>query len=182
VSGWPRDVPPTLPVVHPWAWEARAQGLMSGGFGLQGVASAAYPTANRALLIPFTPTRDMRPALWYWHNGATVSGNVEVGVWDAALQKVASSGSVAQAGVNAFQSVAAAGGTVIKGGRTGYLVVCVDNTTATLFRLAPSGTLLNGLGVLMLATSLPLPTSLAGAVGTNASYVPLFGFSERSFL
>jgi hypothetical protein len=182
MSGWPLDEAPSLPVMSAWATEAIGQALVAQGGRLDGATSGTYTTANRAILIPFTPKRDMRPALWYWQNGAAVSGNLEVGVWDYALQKVASSGSVAQAGVSAYQTAAVAGSPVLRAGRTYYLVLCCDNTTAAYIRVATAGGASAGLGQLMLATSLPLPASLVGAVVSNQGNFPHFGFTERSFL
>src|SRR5215472_10595677 len=78
----------------------------------QALASAVWSSANRCLFFPFylEQPRTFQGALWA--NGAAVSGNVNVAVYDATGARQATTGSVAQSGTSAMQSAAFSGGAV----------------------------------------------------------------------
>jgi hypothetical protein len=65
----------------------------------------AIGTANVALYAPiFVPEPCVITKLW-WQNGATVSGNVDVGVYTEEGTRIVSTGSIAQAGVSNLQTI-----------------------------------------------------------------------------
>ncbi len=69
-------------------------------------ASVAYPSANLGLYIPLYVSAPGLAQGLFWQNGTAVAGNVEVAIYDEDGNKLASSGVVAAAGVNAPQYVA----------------------------------------------------------------------------
>lgn len=180
MTDWPVGKQDPLPVLSPWSAESLGAFALSAGASLTSAASGAYPTASRMLLFPIALQRRFKAANWFWANGAAVSGNVDVGIYDRALNRLGNAGSTAQVGTSAYQTVSA-GGLVLAAGLY-YLGIACDNTTATFQRIAPNGTGLAALGALQLAASFPLPSSAAAAGLTNQAYMPLFGMTSRSFM
>src|SRR5574341_2665086 len=83
--------------------------LFSMGVELAAVAAAApssqaWLVANRATYIPFNLPVDGIVQHLAVQNGAAVSGNINIGIYDAALARIVSSGSTPQAGTNQVQS------------------------------------------------------------------------------
>lgn len=159
----------------------------AGDFGIAhaagAVASAVYPVASLALFIPFTVAGDDRPYRVYskiiWNNGAAVSGNIDVGVYDAKGNKLASAGSTAQAGTTAPQVFSFATPLKLVPGRY-YLAIAMDNVTGTLARIAPTAASVRCMGLGQMAAAFPLPAT-ATIVGSAQSYIPWFTLVEGSF-
>lgn len=141
-------------------------------------APATWPAANRAIYIPFVLAESVTVVKLFWVNGATVSGNVDVGIYGGVSQtRLVSSGTTAQAGVNDVQSVDVTD-TAMGPGQF-YLALVCDNTTAT-FQRWPTATLnLKVAGAAQQASAFVLPTS-AVLAATTAAYLPVFGLSLRT--
>lgn len=160
--------PGTLPVI---SWFSH--GPLLGGALTNGNGSAAWPAANRAYLWMLQLTEPVLLTKLFWFNGATVSGNVDCGIY--ALDKgaltatrIVSTGSTVQAGVSAPQEVDIAD-TILGVGE--YLIALAATATTTTF--LQSGYQSNDrevqqIGVYRADTAFPLPTTLtlAGAAGT----------------
>lgn len=145
-------------------------------------ASATYPTANLAILIPFNLPRDATIVKLWANNGATLSGNIDVGIYDDAFAKIVSIGSTVQAGTaNQLQEFDITDTTMIAGRY--YLVVALDNTTATLMRFTPTvaSSQLRQMGCAQMAAAFPLPATITPAIITNF-YLPLIGLSLRTLV
>lgn len=143
-------------------------------FAASAPVSGAWPAANLALFFPFVLQGPAVCQGFWWMNGGTASGNVDVGIYDYALNKAGSTGATVQAGTNALQAAAPAGGIFqLPAGRY-YLAVAASSATATLIRQAPSQQAMRMLGCFQQATAAPLPAS--GAVTPAAigqAYAPL---------
>src|SRR3972149_4026032 len=145
-------------VISPWSACSIANCI-----GTMGVpASAVWPTANKALYVPFRIGKPVLVKKLFLINGATVSGNVDVGIYDAAGTRLISAGSTAQAGASALQQFDIAD--TLLGWGLFYMALAVRNVTATALGTA---TLvfseLHHLGMGM-------PTS---------AFLPLFGLAGR---
>lgn len=98
-------------------------------------------------------------------NGATVNGNVDVGVYrfdGTNYVRIASSGSVAQAGTSAVQALTLTAPVTVRDGD--YLAFAADSATGTYRIMTHVGSALVGTPMnlsLAKATSFPLPTSIA---------------------
>jgi hypothetical protein len=141
-----------------------------------GPTSGAYSTANQALYIPFRLSHRLPVAQVGWWNGATVSGNVDMGIYDAAGNRLGHTGSTAQAGVSVLQAVALA--LTLDPGYYYFGFAC-DNITATFFRYpvgASSAQALQALQLQVQATAFPLPATatFANPGGPNIPYMALF--------
>jgi hypothetical protein len=152
-----------------------------GGRELGNIASATWPAANDALFWPFlisVPTIVRK--LWVY-NGATVSGNFDIGIYTEDGKQVIAQGSVAQAGASVLQ-VFDPTDFLLQPAQY-YMALAFNNTTATVFQ---TGTLTNAsvcrmLGATKQATAFPLPTTATFAAYT-ASRIPICGLSTRAVL
>jgi hypothetical protein len=142
------------------------------------VSNAAWPTANKAIFIPFRTnelTRMQTPAVI---NGGTVSGNIDGGIYTEDGVRLVSSGSVAQTGTNATQSLTIANFNLPAGNY--YFAVSMDNNTGTLGRFAAGNVAsLRALGVKEQTTAFPLPANATFAQ-IASDYVPTFFLSTSS--
>lgn len=147
-------------------------GPLSAGTFMSAASSATYPAANRAIAIPFRTPDPFIVKQLYACNGATVSGNIDVGVYDLAGTRIISAGSTAQAGTSVLQ-VFDVTDTLIGAGAY-YIVVAMDNTTGTLFRQNHNTHQSKFFGMTTVESSFSLPATLT--FGTAASgYSPFMG-------
>ena len=152
-------------------------GLESLGYvgALGASASATYPTANLAMFFPFrvfNPNGIVIVKLVV-SNGASILGNIDVGIYDASGTKLVSSGSTAQAGISALQEFDIADTTLGPG--VFYLAVAMNNTTGTLTRNSLFVKQSRMLGCLQMATAFPLPATATFATSTNGYLVHMMG-------
>lgn len=151
-------------------------------FGLYGISnsgtapsSGTFPTANKVFYCPVRTPCPLTVALFYAYNGATVSGNIEVGLYSIDGVRLATSGSVAQAGTNGAQIFDIADKFVGEG--VFYLAVSMDNTTGTLFRTANPALLNAAMGMLVETTvSFGLPAIWSPGTMVDA-FMPRIGMA-----
>lgn len=146
-------------------------------------ASAAWPVASRAIGFPFSNLgeRDFVVASAWWLNGsAAMVGNVCVAVYDERWRRLATTGSVAQAGAaSALQSAPMA--VTLPPGGPYYLMLVSDSASAQFYRSGPSFGVLATLGCIAQSSAFPLPDPLVPVL-VSSNYLPFFGLTERSFL
>ncbi len=146
----------------------------SGSGGTAGAASTAWGTANLArfylLRLPFMyPMRRMFVA-----NGATISGNVDVGIYTQAGTKIWTSGSTAQSGASVLQYFNATDTLLMPG--TYILALAMSSATATVHRV--TGSFAGGLwGATRQASAFTLPDPLTIATSAEA-YLAIFGITS----
>lgn len=157
----------------------------AGGIGGTNLSSVAYPTANVAMLVPFRVLTAMPVKQVWWMQGATVAGNVDVGVYNLDARLLLSGGAVAQsvAGVSAIGQVTFSTPTILYPGGY-YLAVACSSATGTFYQLPALSGGLNSwkmLGLAQVASNMPLadnPT-LATFVGGGTPRVPYFGICSE---
>lgn len=145
-------------------------------------ASAVWETANSARYLPFVLSDTLVVAQLFCQNGATVSGNVDMGIYSEAGARLVSIGSTAQAGVSTLQFFNITD-TTLGPGRY-YLALGCDNTTATFLQHnTADADLLRSWGVLS-ATGLTGPTLPATATfsATTATQLVVIGLTTRTTL
>lgn len=160
--------------IGPWSPEAIGPQIAFYGawttFG-----SATWPSANLAIGYPFV-LPEPRTALQMWvFNGSAVSGNIDAGIYTAAGAKLVSMGSTAQSGTSTLQLLNITD-TVLPANTLLYAWLAVDNTTATITRLAGGVSLAQtgGTGVVQMASAFALPSTVTpAAIASN--YIPAFG-------
>lgn len=172
---------PNPPVITPS--HAVSIGLSAPTSRLFNAVSFTWATANSARIFPFAVTDWGIVYQLLFFVGATSSGNIDVGVYDSALNRIVSAGSTAMsASTNAIQEINVAD-TVLSPGDY-FLAGACDNTTGTIFRsqfndeyfLSSNRTYIQtGL------TAAALPATLAPVLDTQAnSECPLIGIQLRS--
>ena len=181
MSVWPEVHVPPMPTMMPWSVDAIGirMGPMAGGVV---DVSTVWSAANRALFIPFALGTQATITRVFWFNGATVSGNVDCGVYDAAGTRLISSGSTAQAGTTAIQSVDVTD-TVIGPGNF-YLALAMNNTTGTIrIRTLGNVVLSKAVGMAAMATAFALPATVT-LITTPVDSIPSCGvvFSPRTVI
>ncbi len=139
--------------------------------------STAYPTASLAMFYPFSVVAKSIYSRAFVFNGTVVSGNIEVGIYDAKGRKVTSI-SAAQAGTSQLQILDITDFTLYPG--LFFLALVMDNTTGTIMcSNAPSAAHLGFAGAFQMAAAYPLPNAATFALPTT-SLLPYFGFTHRS--
>lgn len=140
--------------------------------GGAGPASAVFPASNDAIFVPVYLKQTMLIQRLFSINGATASGNIDVGIYAEDGAKITSAGSTAQSGTNVPQFFNITD-VAIGPGRY-YLAVAMDNGTGTLFRVNTTVARCQTLGMAKMATAFALPASATFATCT-AGFIPLIG-------
>lgn len=144
-------------------------------------ALTAWPAANLAIYIPFYVQTPVTVYQIAWDNGATLGGNVDVGIYNYALTRLVSSGSTAQSGTSVPQ-VANITDTLLAPG-TYFMAMAADSNTATYRNSAGGQTrYCRVLGISEQSTAFPLPTTATFAAFATALYVPLIVLCLKSVI
>lgn len=140
--------------------------------GIRNAASsaAAWPAANRALYIPMLVEIPCTAYKIGWQNGATIIGNVSVGIYANDGRKQLVEGRAAHSGVNLFQAIDITD-TYLRPGLY-YLGMSSDSGSGTYFRATPNAILLQASGMQQQANAYPLPDPAAFNT-VASSYVPM---------
>jgi len=125
--------------------------------------TTAWPTANKAVFVPYAVSAPILITRLGWTNGGTVSGNADVGIYDSTGKRIVSAGTTAQAGTNTIQIVDTTDVTLLPG--LYYLAAALDNGTGMFHTANLSVTMGRAVGVYEMATAFPLP-----ATATFATY------------
>lgn len=161
--------------INPWS------GLYSTVPSRGSVAPAnGTMTANRSLFFPFILQNPVVCKKAYVHNGVTINGNFDVGIYDKAGVRLFSLGSTAQSGADVLQIIDITD--FIIGPDLFYLAFSQNSSTGTYFRsqTATFSTDLRLCGVVQEGV-FPLPAQ-ATFVALADSRIPNFGFAIANFL
>lgn len=164
---------PVMPYIHPFSLGA----IPAFHYGIATPASAVWPTANTAIYVPLNlPTGYLVKRLWCL-NGGTAAGNIDIGIYDAAGNRLTSSGAVAQAGTNAIQHFDITDYLLAPGSY--YMAMSCSLGTATVWKsTGQSATFVGIAGCLSQASAHPLPATatFASAIIT----IPFFGITNTA--
>jgi len=143
------------------------------------MSSSTWPAANRAVFIPFRLAVPITVTQFWLLNGETVPGteHFDIGVYDLAGTKIASTGSTDQTGVSVLQTVDVTDFTIGPGGF--YLACAMDTNTATILDIWPTLECCRLVGLAEQASAFPLPATATLAVITFNS-IQAFGLSTRT--
>lgn len=131
---------------------------------------AAWPQSGTALFVPVIVRIPVTIVEFVWYNGATVSGNLDAGIYDSESNLLINTGSTAQSGVSQAQSKSVTSTSINPG--VYYLAMCADNTTGIYQRYVPGVVLSRMCGMAdQQSITLPLPNS-ATMVGNAINYLP----------
>jgi hypothetical protein len=174
MSDWPQASRPPTVLMSPFS--ELAQGTEMAALATAAPASVAHGTANLARFYPFVLPEPIVVVKMWWYNGGTVSGNVDVGIYDKDGTKIVSQGNTAQATINVLQEVNIAD--TVLGRGLFYMALSASSATATFFSNANSVQLAKALGLAQMATANPLPAT-ATLAAVAAAIQPLYGLSGR---
>lgn len=136
-------------------------------------ASAGWPAANRAILVPIEIDGPVIVKQVWWLNGATVTGAVDVGLLDITGQTLLGHiGSTGQSGSSALQVADITDLPLAPG--VYYMAMSMDSTSTITRCSTPSTQWMTVCGVQQAGSAFPLAGSLTLA-NPAAAYIPLFG-------
>lgn len=137
------------------------------------LGSGTWPAQNLALYIPFRVESPVTVVKITWTNGATVNGNLDVGIYDRYGNLLVNKGSTAQSGTSAIQT-ADITDTLLNPGNY-FMALCSNSATATFQRWSnPSAVYLRGCGVQQEDRGASAPTLATTATFANPAnaYLP----------
>ena len=163
---------PALPL--PWRISTLSEMCLGVETGVEDTfTSGVWPNTNRAIYLPLALPSSALVLALFIANGLTVSGNVDLGIYDFTLARLVSTGSTAQAGADALQRIALTTPLFLRGPALYYLAAAMDNTTGTVYRENNDGDQYRAIGINVQATAFPLPaTAVFAATG---AYLPVIG-------
>ena len=143
------------------------------------VAGASdWPTACLGIFVPISVNRPLTVLQMFVENGASVNGNMDVGIYDVSGSLIVSSGSTAHSGVSAIQSFDITD-TILNPGMY-YLACAIDTASAaTILRYALAAPVCRAVGIAAVSSAFPLPASVT-LTNTSASYIPAIYATLRS--
>lgn len=172
MSDWSKQGGAIMPPILPCFYSIIKHSRIAGGVG--SFASGAWPTANLAIAVPFTVTAPYVVRRVWSDNGATASGNIDIGIFSLDGTKIASCGSTAMSGTSTLQLITITE-TLLTPGRYLMAMAC-SNTTGTNRKYAAPVTSLQMFGVAQASAAVPM-TSLTLATPANA-FLPVFGLAS----
>lgn len=149
--------------------------LQAGTFG----TGTGWPVANKALFFPIDILEPFLIAKAFTVFGATPTGNFDWGWYDAAGNRLASTGSIAVTATTDLQAAALAYN-VLPSQDAAYLAAACDSASTLLYRTNSFSAIeMAAVGVREMASAFPLPSTATFADMTHA-YLPVIGISKRS--
>jgi hypothetical protein len=149
-------------------------GLQTGAVG-----SAVWPSANRAIYVPFEIGQPFLAQKMAWANGTVVGTNsLDAGIYDEAGTRLVSSGGTLSAGASTLQEVDITD-TLLRPGQRYYMALAMNGTTATVLRWAPAHlNIIRLMGAFDQDTAYTLPSPFVPDA-MSAAFFPLFGVAGR---
>jgi hypothetical protein len=140
-----------------------------------GVATAgSWPAAGRAIGVKFILATPVVVKQAAWINGASVAGNVSIGIYNNDTGALMVSASAAQAGVNAVQAVDLTDTTLMPGT---YLMAMSTDNTSQFVRVSINAVIQRGLEVSQITSSAyPLPSSWSWSA-PGSTTLPVMSFA-----
>lgn len=165
--------------VHPFGPECLGKDILAVDSGL---TSLTY-IANLLVFVPMILSEPLLVAQFFWHNGASVAGNTDVGIYnEAGTTKLGSSGSTANSGTSVLQAVNVTD-FYLPAHKRLWLAIGCDSGTQTFFAANLIVNLADYVGFKQQASgwSSGLPSSISLDTPTQA-VLPNFGFTGRAVI
>jgi hypothetical protein len=167
-----------LVTISPYSLESIGGNMLTNI--MSNAVSATWPVANQALFYPFYVSKTVTIQQLFLLNGATATGNVDMGIYSAGFTKIVSSGSQAQTSTNVIQSCPIAA-TQLSAGYY-YLAIAMSSTSSTVFRVNNYNSVYaKTMGCAQMNSAFPLPATATPA-SYNTAIVPVIALSTRSVI
>lgn len=154
-------------------------GLAWNSMGLS-LGPLAWSTSNKAVYVPVSISSPVTIVKMFVLNGATASGNIDVGIYDRGGARLVSSGSTAQSGTSVVQEFDVTD-TLLKAGLY-YLACAMDNTTGTLEMWTMSLAISKSLGIAEQTSAFALPSTATFATVSATLRTPFIGATQRAVI
>ncbi len=164
--------PPVISSLSPYAGTGCLT-YMANSFGAG--ASTAWPSANRAMFVPFWLPGPFVLASLFSYNGATATGNIDIGVYGVDGSLIASKGTTAQSGTSTLQILTITAKVLLPGRY--YMAISASSTSTTFVSRTPATNLTVRMGLLQAASQVPLATGPTLATAASA-VLPIFGIAQ----
>lgn len=174
----PNQYLPTMPVISTMNTSVYNQAPFTTGVPTSTQFNASSNVATYYPIMIDAPI--LMKKLW-WLNGNSVSGNVDIGIYGVGGGRIASTGSTAQSGTAAVQSVTL-GTPLLLTPDLYYMAWVADNTTATLFGVPFSSEDLRRHGLFTQTSAFALPATATFASNTTATKVAVVGITNRTVI
>ena len=164
-------------ILHTGSFEAIGMALANGAHlaNPAGAASAAIGTANLAIFVPLALQQSVTVKNVFTHNGGTVAGNVDVGLYSETGTRIFSIGATAQSGTSVPQVVSIPDQLILPGRY--YMALAASNASATFMSWLPGTTSAGRLiGLYQSTSAMPLPVTATFAVFAKG-VIPMFGLA-----
>jgi hypothetical protein len=136
-----------------------------------GTSSTAWPSASMAIYVPIRVKQRVIVVSLAISNGATVTGNLDLGLYSATGVRLVSTGSTAQSGVNTEQVISVTGTSIGPG--LYYLAAAMDGTTGTVRAFSPASPVATSAGLLTEASAFSLPDTATFALSQTLIVIPM---------
>jgi len=138
--------------------------------------------ASNIYLYPVLVTEPYRVRRLWWLNGATVNGNVEVGVFSDGGARIATTGSTAQSGVNTLQQVTVDFTLGVGSYWIGLATTSATGTFQGRLDVVGKAHTMRDLSMyamhVTVGTAVPMPSQIT--IGSNLGYIhPAYGMALR---
>ncbi len=134
-------------------------------------SSTAWPSANRAILIPFRLPKQMTVYQAIVGCGATGGGNFDVGIYDLSGNRIVSGGTTARAASS--EVIVNITDTPIGPGV--YYMALSSDSTGTFIASSPAqAALVKAVGIRQASTAFVLPATVTFETAASA-FIPVFG-------
>lgn len=143
--------------------------------------STRYPQNNMAIYVPFFVEAPINISQFSWFLGATVSNNVDMGIYSSAGTRIKSVGGIAASGTaSTLQNFNV--GTVELGVGLYYMGFVSSSTSSTYFAVTGANpSMIGAIGIFQQSGSYPLPATATFSTAT-VNYIPLMLVSGRSLV
>lgn len=174
MSDWPGSVmPPIISCISRYAI-----GQHFASFNASFWTNGTWPSANRALYVPFGIPAPFRITRFWYAINSVPTGNVDLGVYAPDGTLIVSCGSTAAAGTGGVLTFITPTATTLPPGSY-YMACAFSSASNNLQAGAPSVVMLQSAGVVQAASQVPLATAPTFATPASA-YLNLFGISSIS--
>lgn len=173
------DFPKVVDIVKGIVSPMSTNSIRSGTPTLTNSVAIAWPSANLAIYVPFRVADTTTFVKIFWLNGATIAGNVDVGIYDSEGNRLVSSGSIAHAGASVLQTIDITDTTLQPG--LYYMAMSSDSTTATIQAVNALAIQLRLAGVYSQASAFPLPAT-ATFTGTASNPAPILLLTRNTLI
>lgn len=172
------SLPTPQRLLTPWSPEFTVSAAILMGTN---VASTSHWSANDPVAYPFRLWRPSIVKQLGWMNGTSAGGGVDVGIYDAAFNRMVSTGAQTGSGASAWQFIDVAD-TALAAGKY-YLATSRDNTAVNRMQRAGNVQGVEYLRLLGVLTSLtdayPLPDPLTNMGESGTSQVAVLGIKMQ---